>query len=175
MTREPGRASWLLPDAVLAAVVVLLLVAAGVLLGRGDAAATGEQGRTETLSRRYDEVTRAARAEATAFLSVDHRDPGASSRRVLDGATGMFARQYRGNLPDLESSTRERQAVAEGEVRSVGVVRLTDSRAEVLVAADSQVTNSMTRGQAQPRYYRLALVLVRQRDRWLTSSLRFVG
>jgi Mce-associated membrane protein len=169
-----------MPNLVLAVVVLLLLLAAAVLLGRGDSEAADQDAGARTLSRQYAEVTRAARAETTAFLSVDYRHPDPLTRRVLDGATGAFATEYRRELPDLLASTRRSRSVATGRVRSVGVGRVRvgrvgDDRAVVLVAADSRVTNRRTHGKPQSRFYRLQLTLVHRGDRWLTSSLRFVG
>ena len=37
------------------------------------------------------------------------------------------------------------------------------------------MANKSTKGEAQPRYYRLKLTLVHEAGRWLTSSLEFVG
>ncbi len=62
-----------------------------------------------------------------------------------------------------------------GKVLSAGISELDKNNAVVFVAANSAVTNSSTKGKAQPRYYRLKLTMVRQGGKWLTSDLQFVG
>ena len=48
----------------------------------------------EELTAAQQDVAGAARAEAVAFLTVDHRDMDPLIDAVLDGATGDFAEQY---------------------------------------------------------------------------------
>lgn len=167
-------ASWRAVDVVLGVVAVVLVVALVTVL-RLAPPADGADGRAAALSSRSEAVTAAARREALAFLTVDHRDMEPLVDRVLAGATGSFAAQYRRGVEHLLARARRTQAVSTGRVRSVGVGDLDADRAVVLVAADARVRNTSTKGQVQPRFYRLELTLVRHGDAWLTSRLAFVG
>lgn len=150
-------------------VVVLLglLVAIGLVVTSRD---TVDEG----LTARQQEVAEAARAEAVAFLTVDHTDMDPLMDAVLAGATGDFAQQYADQRATLEKQARRSEATSVGEVVSLGVGDLGETSATVLVAANTSVTNKLTEGEAQTRYYRMQLDLVLEDGRWLTSNLEFV-
>ncbi len=151
----------------LAVVLVALLAALGlVVTSRGDV--------DDGLSTAQREVAAAARAEAVAFLTVDHEDMDAVVDAVLAGATGDFAEQYAAQRDTLVSEAERTEATSTGEVVALGVGDLDDDSATVLVAANSTVTNSGTGAEGQVRYYRLRLDLVREDGRWLTSAVEFV-
>ena len=151
----------------LVVVLVALLAAIGLVLARQDDV---DQELTDT----QREVAGAARAEALAFLTVDHRDMDPLIDAVLDGATGDFAEQYASQRATLTSEAVRTEATSTPEVVSLGVGDQDDDEATVLVAANSTVTNASTGAEGQVRYYRLRLQLVREGGRWLTSDLRFV-
>ena len=150
----------------------LSVVLAGLLTGVVLLAGSAESA-DEGLTAAHQEVAAAARAEALAFLTVDHRTMAVVVERVLDGATGDFREQYESQSRRLTREATRTRATSAGEVVALGVSDLGDDSATVLVAANSTVTNTRTE-QPQVRYYRLELGLVREGDRWLTSSLRFV-
>lgn len=157
--------SWL--AGLLVVALVGLLVAIGlVLTSRGTV--------DEALTAAQQDVGAAARAEAVAFLTVDHRDMGPLVDRVLAGATGEFAEQYASQRRQLERETLRTEATSTAEVVALGVGDLDEDSATVLVAANSRVTNTSTDREGEVRYYRLRLELVREDDRWLTSTLQFV-
>lgn len=148
--------------------VVLVALVAGivVLLGRDEPA-------DERLTAAHHDVAAAASAEALAFLTVDHRTMDVVVERVLDGATGEFREQYESQSRRLTREATRTRATSAGEVVALGVSELDDDSATVLVAANSTVSNTRTE-EPQVRYYRLELGLVREDERWLTSTLRFV-
>ncbi len=151
----------------LAVVLAALLVAVGVL-------ATSRESVDDDLTTAQREVAEAARTEAVAFLTVDHDDMQPLIAAVLAGATGDFKQQYESQRETLTSEAERTEATSTGEVVSLGVGYVDDTSADVVVAANSTVSNTGTGGEAQVRYYRLRLVLVRDGDRWLTSNLEFV-
>ena len=151
----------------LAVVLVALLVAIGLAVTRQDDVDAG-------LTAAQQDVAGAARREALAFLTVDHRDMDPLIDAVLDGATGGFAKQYASQRETLTSEAVRTEATSTPEVVALGVGDQDDDEATVLVAANSTVTNAGTGGEGQVRYYRLRLRLVREDDRWLTSDLQFV-
>ena len=151
----------------LAVVLVALLVAIGLAVTRQDDVDAG-------LTAAQQDVAGAARREALAFLTVDHRDMDPLIDAVLDGATGGFARQYASQRETLTSEAVRTEATSTPEVVALGVGDQDEESATVLVAANSTVTNTGTGTDGQVRYYRLRLRLVREDDRWLTSDLQFV-
>ena len=151
----------------LAVVLVALLVAIGLVVTRQD---DGDAGLTAA----QQDVAGAARREALAFLTVDHRDMDPLIDSVLDGATGGFAKQYASQRETLTSEAVRTEATSTPEVVALGVGDQDEESATVLVAANSTVTNTGTDADGQVRYYRLRLRLVREDDRWLTSDLQFV-
>ena len=151
----------------LALALVGLLVAIGLVVR--------SQGSTDdALTDAQQEVARAARTEALAFLTVDHTDMDPLIDAVLEGATGDFAEQYESQRDTLTSEAIRTEATSTGEVVALGVGDLDDDSAVVLLAANSTVANKKTGSEGQVRYYRLRLDLVREGDRWLTSNVRFV-
>ena len=128
----------------------------------------------EELSATQRDVAGAARDEAVAFLTVDHRDMEPLVEAVLAGATGEFRDQYASQRERLTSEAERTEAVSTGEVVALGVGDLDADSATVLVAANSRVSNTGTDPGGELRYYRLRLELVRDGDRWLTSGLEFV-
>ena len=151
----------------LAVVLVVLLVAIGLVVTRQDDVDAG-------LTAAQQDVAGAARREALAFLTVDHRDMDPLIDAVLDGATGGFAKQYASQRETLTSEAVRTEATSTPEVVALGVGDQDEESATVLVAANSTVTNAGTGADGQVRYYRLRLRLVREGDRWLTSDLQFV-
>ncbi len=151
----------------LAVVLVALLVAIGLVVTRQDDVDAG-------LTAAQQDVAGAARREALAFLTVDHRDMDPLIDAVLDGATGGFAKQYASQRETLTREAVRTEATSTPEVVALGVGDQDEESATVLVAANSTVTNAGTGPDGQVRYYRLRLRLVREDDRWLTSDLQFV-
>jgi Mce-associated membrane protein len=155
-------------------VLALVLTAAAVVFFVGGRASDDDT-KAQSLSRQYKAVTKAASDETLAFLAVDYKNVDAMIDKVLAGATGSFKEQYNGARTQLKSSATTAKAVSTGKVLSAGISELDSKLAVVFVAANSSVTNSSTKGKAQPRYYRLKLTMVRQGGKWLTSDLQFVG
>jgi Mce-associated membrane protein len=151
----------------LSVALVALLVIVGVLVSSREPV-------DDDLTAAQQEVAAAASAEALAFLAVDHEDMEPLIDAVLAGATGDFEEQYASQREMLTSEAIRTEATSTGEVVALGVGDLDDDSADVVVAANSTVTNTSTGSEGQVRYYRLRLELVREGDRWLTSNLEFV-
>lgn len=148
-------------------VLVGLLVAIGLVV-------TSRGSTDDALTDAQQEVARAARTEALAFLTVDHSNMEPLIEAVLSGATGDFKEQYESQRDMLTSEAVRTKATSTAEVVALGVGALDDDSATVLLAANSTITNKKTGDEGQVRYYRLRLDLVRKGDRWLTHDVRFV-
>ena len=151
--------------------LVVLLVLQVVVIGL---LATSRGSVDEALTARQREVAAAARAEAVAFLTVDHQDMDPLIDAVLAGATGDFKEQYASQRETLVRHAVRTEATSTAEVVALGVGDQDEDSATVLVAANSTVTNTSTGSEGEVRYYRLRLELVREDDRWLTSDVQFV-
>lgn len=149
-------------------VLLVALVAAILVLVRSAPAVD------EELTADQREVAAAARTEALAFLTVDHRTMDPLVDAVLAGATGDFKEQYADQRARLVKEAKRTEAISTGEIVALGVGDMDADSATVLVAANSDVSNSRTGDEPQTRYYRLRLDLVRVGDRWLTSNVQFV-
>ncbi|GAB3023614.1 hypothetical protein GCM10011376_34950 [Nocardioides flavus (ex Wang et al. 2016)] len=157
--------SWL--AGALVVVLVGLLVAIGLVVTSRDTV-------DADLTAAQRDVAAAARAEALAFLTVDHEDMDPLVDAVLAGATGDFAEQYEAQRETLVREAVRTEATSVPEVVALGVGDQDADSATVLVAANSTVTNRGTGAEGQVRYYRLRLDLVREDGRWLTDNLQFV-
>ena len=149
--------------------VLLVVLVAAIVMLVGSAPDVDEE-----LTADQREVAAAARTEALAFLTVDHRNMDPLVDAVLAGATGEFKKQYADQRARLVKEAKRTGAISTGEVVALGVGDMDDDSATVLVAANSDVSNNRTGGEPQTRYYRLRLDLVREDDRWLTNNVQFV-
>ena len=155
--------------------VLLVLVAWLVLFAvRGSAAAPGSTP-AEARAEQYADVTRAARSETLAFLAVDHKKMDQLTKRVLEGATGEFKKQYQASLKSLKEAAVTQESISKGHVDQIGLGDVDDDSASVFVAASSKVQNKGTKGKVEDRSWRMKLTMAKVDDRWLVSQLEFVG
>jgi Mce-associated membrane protein len=170
----PAGTSWRWANIVLMLLALLLVVTTVLLFTKGAAATPGDS-RAEALSSQYEQVTKAARKETLAFLTVDYKNMDPLIAKVLDGATGTFKSQYDAAKGTLKSTAQQGESVATGDVKAVGIGDIDSDTAVVFVAADGSVTNKSTKGKAQPRSYRFKLTMVHKDGKWLTSDLQILG
>jgi Mce-associated membrane protein len=149
-------------------VVLLVLLAAGALLGAVKLrdARQRDDARAAAIG--------AARQEALNLTSIDGKDIDADLKRVQDGATGGFAKDFADRAKDLKTVLAENAVLAEGHVIDAALVRGDLDTATVLVVVDSTVKNKAAPAGRQ-NTYRMQLDLERHGSRWLTSALQFVG
>ena len=153
---------------VIALVAVLSLLAAGALVGAVKLRDTANRNDARAAA------LGAARQEALNLTSIDGKDIDADLKRVQDGATGGFAKDFAQRAKDLRTVLTENAVVAEGHVIDAALVRGDLDTATVLVVVDSTVKNkAVPAGRANT--YRMQLDLERHGSRWLTSALQFVG
>ena len=128
----------------------------------------------QALEDRRTAVLQAATDHVGTFLSIDYRRAPQATAAVLRTAAGEFRSQYAASRERLHQLVRQNRTVSTGKVLSAGVVSSDPDSARVIVVADSQVKN-VASAQPQPRHYRLQLDLARHGERWLVTSLEFVG
>jgi Mce-associated membrane protein len=154
-------------------VVVLLLAAAlgGALSWRTH----GDRADAATRQERYGDVVAAADAEVTAFVNMRYDRAAESVDAVAAGATGAFRDHYVRSADRVIRVLQRHRSLMTGRVVWSGVTAVGPDRATVIVATSGTVSNSRTGGAARPRDFRFEVRLVRERGRWLTSDIEFVG
>jgi Mce-associated membrane protein len=157
------------------AVILLGLLGWLVLFAvRGGVAAPGSTP-AEERAQEFADITRAARAETRAFLTIDHTKMDELTARVLDGATGSFKKQYQSSLKSLKESATSQESFSTGRVNQIGLSEVDADSASVFVAAASKVKNKGTNGEVEDRSWRIKLTMAKEDSRWLVSQLEFVG
>jgi Mce-associated membrane protein len=158
----------------LATLVVLLLLAAG--LGAALSWRThGDRADAAAQQQRYGEVLAAADAEATAFVNLRYDRASESVDAVAAGATGDFRAHYVRSARQVIRVLRRNRSVMTGHVVWSGVTDVSSDRASVIVATTGTVSNRRSAGDPRLRDFRFHVALVRERGRWLTSGIDFVG
>jgi Mce-associated membrane protein len=154
--------------------VVLLLVAAG--LGAALAWRThGDRADAATRQERYGDVLDAANAEVTAFVNLRYDRATETVDAVAAGATGEFRDHYVRSAPAVIRVLERNRSLMTGRVLWSGVSDVGPDRATVIVATTGTVSNIRTDGATRPREFRFRVALVREKGRWLTSDIDFVG
>ena len=160
--------------AVLAVILVALCSWLAVFGVRGGEAAPGSTP-SEELAQQYTDIRRAAREETMAFLAVDHKRMDELTDRVISGATGAFAKQYKASLKSLKETAISQESISKGHVDEVGLSEVESRSATVFVSAGSKVQNKGTKGKVEDRSWRMKLTMAEVDGRWKISQLEFVG
>ena len=124
---------------------------------------------------RREDILQSARQQGVNITTLDYRSVDRDLSRVLAQSTGTFRKEFKAGTKDLTDLVVKNKAVSKGEVLEAGVVTADSDSARVLVVADATVGNSASADQQQVRHYRMQLDMVRSGNRWLTSTLTFVG
>jgi Mce-associated membrane protein len=161
-------------NVVLGLIVVVLVGWLVVFAVRGSVAAPGRTP-AEEQAHELTEIRQAARAEAVAFLTIDHRRMDQVTDRVLAGATGSFKKQYRSSTKVLKDAAVGQDSFAKGYVKEIGVGTVDGDSATVFVSAGSKVRNKGTKGKVEDRTWRMRFDMTKVGERWLVSQLEFVG
>ena len=150
--------------------VVVTLVLGGFAAQAHAAAGEGER----RLQARADALF-AGRQEALNLTSVDSRDLDGDLKRVQDGATGDFAKDFAAQSVNLRKVLTDNAVESAGEIKDAAVVAMGEGNATVIVVVNSTVKNK-ARPAGTPRTYRMRLELIKSSsDRWQTAKLEFVG
>ncbi len=123
---------------------------------------------------RRGQVLQEAKQHAVNFTTLDYRTFDDDIELVLDGSTGDFREQFRSGVEQVRDLVTQNKSVSTGSVSEAGVVSMDEDSAQVLVVADTEVSN-VSSPDPTPRHYRLQMDLTRTGDRWLVSQLTFVS
>ena len=153
--------------------VLVLLVGLLALLVMLLLQASGRNARDD----RRSAVAAAARSEALAVTTISYQTANADLNRILRGATGQLRSQFAEEQPHFADTLQPDKSVSKGDVLSVGVVSVSDSAAQVVVATDATVTTAPPGKQPQSvlKHYRMVMRLVKVHGHWLVSDIAFAG
>lgn len=119
------------------------------------------------------EYTAAARQTVVTLMSLDFNHAQDAVKNILDNSTGEFREDFEAQSKDFVKLAQDAKVVTEANVTGAAVDTMTDNDAVVLVAVNTQVTNT-TGANKQPRPWRVAVNMVREGDQIKLSKVEFV-
>ncbi len=146
-------------------VIVGLLVASGWMIWHHRQAEHRQQ-----LAAEY---TAAARQTVVTLMSLDFNHAQDAVKNILDNSTGEFRDDFESQSKDFVKLAQDAKVVTEAKVTAAAVDTMGDDKAVVLVAVNTQVTNT-TGANKQPRPWRVAVDMVREGDQIKLSKVEFV-
>lgn len=159
------------PSARLLWILATLLVVAAV-------AVTATAGRAAWQQQRGDDGRAAALAAgrqiAVNFVTMSASTFDADTKRVLDEATGTFAKEYASTLAQLKPVVTANKTVSTVERAEAALVSGDEDSAKVIVGVVAPTSNAST-PKPEKKTYRLRLDLVKVGDAWKVSTLDFVS
>ena len=118
-------------------------------------------------------LVEAASNGVVALLSIDHGRAEADVQRILDLSIGAFRDDFASRAGDFIKAAQEEKAVTRGSVTAAALETATGDNAVVLVAAQSEVTNT-SGARDDPRPWRMSVTVSRDEDQWKMSNVEFV-
>ncbi|MUL83433.1 MULTISPECIES: hypothetical protein [unclassified Mycolicibacterium] len=119
------------------------------------------------------EYTAAARQTVVTLMSLDFNHAQDAVKNILDNSTGDFRADFEAQSKDFVKLAEGAKVVTEANVTAAAVDTMSDNNAVVLVAVNTQVTNT-TGANKQPRPWRVAVDMVREGDQIKLSKVEFV-
>lgn len=161
-----SRLFWKVLASCLTIIVILgLLVASGWMIWHHNQAEHRQQ-----LAAEY---TAAARQTVVTLMSLDFNHAQDAVKNILDNSTGEFREDFESQSKDFVKLAQDAKVVTEAKVTAAAVDTMSDDKAVVLVAVNTQVTNT-TGANKQPRPWRVAVDMVRDGDQIKLSKVEFV-
>jgi Mce-associated membrane protein len=142
----------------------LLAVTALMSVKHSEAAAARAQDR---------KLVEAASNGVVALLSIDHGRAEADVQRILDLSIGAFRDDFASRAGDFIKAAQKEKAVTRGSVTAAALETDSGDNAVVLVAAQSEVTNT-SGARDDPRPWRMSVTVSRDEDQWKMSNVEFV-
>ncbi|MEV0674604.1 hypothetical protein [Mycobacterium sp. NPDC050441] len=119
------------------------------------------------------EYTAAARQTVVTLMSLDFNHAQDAVKNILDNSTGEFREDFEAQSKDFVKLAQDAKVVTDAKVTAAAVDTMSDDNAVVLVAVNTQVTNT-TGANKQPRPWRVAVDMVREGDQIKLSKVEFV-
>lgn len=119
------------------------------------------------------EYTAAARQTVVTLMSLDFNHAQDAVKNILDNSTGEFREDFEAQSKDFVKLAQDAKVVTEANVTGAAVDTMDDKNAVVLVAVNTQVTNT-SGANKQARPWRVAVDMVREGDQIKLSKVEFV-
>lgn len=161
-----SRSEWLVAGVAAAVTAVLALTAgSGYFLWQDR-----QMGDRHQLQAEY---AAAARQGVVNLMSLDFNNAQSDIQRVIDSTTGEFHDDFASSTDDFLTVMQESKVVTTASVNATAVDSMTTDSAVVLVAASSQVANSVS-NTPNPRVWRLSVTVNKVDDQIKMSKVEFV-
>ena len=148
---------------------IALVVGLSVLFGW-----FGQQAyRDRSADRLRQQLLEAGRQGAVNLTTIDYVRAEADVRRVIDSSTGGFRADFKSRSAALIDVVKKAESKSYGTVSEAAVEAVDGKSGQVLVAVTVKTT---TRGvtDAQPRYWRIRLTVIKEGDDAKVSKVDFV-
>jgi Mce-associated membrane protein len=154
-----------------------LLVALAALVMCGTSAATGymtwQDHKANVQRQRTAEFGAAASNGVRTLLSIDFKRAKEDVQRIIDNSTGAFKADFQASADGMVKVAQDAKVITTTSVSAAAVQSMTNDSAVVLVAATSEVTNSVG-ATKEPRTWRLKVTVARDGGRIKLSTVEFV-
>jgi Mce-associated membrane protein len=165
-TRWLSGAAWRAVAVSAAILVVLALVAVSGYF-------VWQDRQISQLHEQESQFAAAAQQGVVNLMSLNFNNAQADIQRVIDGTTGEFHDDFAGSTEDFMTVMKESKVITTATVNATAVETMTADSAVVLVAATSQVANSVSK-QPNPRIWRLSVTVNKVDDQIKMSKVEFV-
>jgi Mce-associated membrane protein len=150
-----------------AVVAAGLLGLTGYLLWQHKAMAQQQRGAAEFAA--------AARQDVINLMSIDYNTADDSVKRVLDGSTGRFQKNFAETADDFVKALKDEKIITKATVNDAAVESMTGESAVVLVSATSRREGPQApKDQQEPRLWRIVVSLERDGGQIKMSGVEFV-
>jgi Mce-associated membrane protein len=154
-----------------------LLAALAALVMCGMSAATGcmtwQDHKANLQRQRTAEFSAAASNGVRTLLSIDFKRAKEDVQRIIDNSTGPFKTDFQASADGMVKVAEDAKVVTTTSVSAAAVQSMTNDSAVVLVAATSEVTNSVG-AKREPRTWRLKVTVARDGGQIKLSNVEFV-
>lgn len=118
------------------------------------------------------EFSAGARQGVVSLMSLDFKKAKDDVQRIIDNSTGQFKEDFGAQASDFAKVAESSKVVTEANVTATAVKTMTADNADVLVVANSTITNAQGAKQS-PRNWRLIVTMTRDGDQVKMSRVEF--
>jgi Mce-associated membrane protein len=118
------------------------------------------------------DFTAAARQGVVSLMSLDFNSAKADVQRILDNSTGLFRQDFESQAGVFAKGAESSTVVTQANVSAAAVKTMTEDAADVLVVANSTITNAQGAKQ-NPRNWRLIVSMARDGGQIKMAKVEF--
>ncbi len=156
--------------ALLLGLIVIALLVPVVAMRHRLIGQTSEEKAVTQLTDKRTAALASARQFAVTFFSPDYKKIDDYNKQVLAATTGPFNQDFASKQADLKSLVTKAQSQATGRILAAGVSKVSGNDVEVLVVADQDVQNALTKGKVTTIRTRVRVTVHKTDKGWLVSG-----